>query len=227
MSEEELEKFKQELLKLIDEVKINVFFARIDEEDKNISYSRPLFNEFRQKFMSGDKSFDFYDRLKAFVNGIKLKKDGNVKIVNNENPNNHVPIKWIIGVTLLLIVVVISYFHDNYSIKKCDTYIIKGIIRYEDSNKPVANTTVQVGLAEGRTDEKGIVEILGVKVPEGGSLEFSVKDKPYLKNISDYPPNYQNCVIEFKLFIEREPCSTYIAKGIILDSNNKPVVNTT
>ncbi len=61
---------KQELLFMIDEINVSGFFGEVDEYENSGAIevkNKPLLAQLKLQFITGDKSFDFYDKLKAWV----------------------------------------------------------------------------------------------------------------------------------------------------------------
>lgn len=77
-----MENIKTELNDLIDEIRIADFFERIDtlqNTSKIEVKAQPLLNQLRMEYISGNISFDYYQRLKAWLS-INV-----VIIVNSDN----------------------------------------------------------------------------------------------------------------------------------------------
>ncbi|MCU0391823.1 MAG: hypothetical protein MUE81_11955 [Thermoflexibacter sp.] len=233
MSEEELEELKKELLDLIDRTEIPDFFARIDK-NKNIKYNKNKFSSLRNEFISPKTGFDLADRLKAFVQTIKIKTNEDIIVtIKNKNSNSMqskltkvIVIGGILGSAIITILAYYCHRIPEHETPKCDTYSVIATIRYENNNQIAKDVKVTVGNIDRKTGTDGRIEI-PVNLTKGGFLEFFVNDKKYTKDTSGYTIDYKNCIINVSdLFIPPVPCSKYIATGTIRYSNNESVKNT-
>lgn len=61
---------KQQLYNMVDEINISGLFSTIEEYENSGTVevkNKPLLAQLKAQFIAGDKSFDFYDKLKAWI----------------------------------------------------------------------------------------------------------------------------------------------------------------